>query len=148
MRESIGGTMLFWIVLFFLSIFIAFLAFVMKYAYVYKIKNSVLDYIERQEGIETEEQFRNKLTALKYPESSSATICKNVIEKSGTTFGVYYSIELHADLSIPLVYTAIPVTIKGETMTITTGLVVEDANSSDSNGNRIKDCVDKNKYQN
>ena len=40
MRESIGGTMLFWIVLFFMSIFITFLAAVIQYAKVYKIKNS------------------------------------------------------------------------------------------------------------
>ena len=53
MRESIGGTMLFWIVLFFLSIFITFLAFVMKYARVYRMKNSIINYIERDEGIQT-----------------------------------------------------------------------------------------------
>ena len=41
MRESIGGTMLFWIVLFFMSVFIAFMASVIKYARVYKIKNTI-----------------------------------------------------------------------------------------------------------
>ena len=55
MRESIGGTMLFWIVLFFMSIFITFLAAVIQYAKVYKIKNSMINYLEQGEGIASKE---------------------------------------------------------------------------------------------
>lgn len=135
MRESIGGTMLFWIVLFFLSIFITFLAFVMKYAHVYRMKNSVINYIERQEGIETLDEFRGQLTALGYPKDVDAVICKNTIKRGGTTYGVYYTIELHADLLIPVVYTVIPVRIKGETRTIKTGVIKNGTEMSN-----IPDC--------
>ena len=126
MRESIGGTMLFWIVLFFLSIFIFFLAFVMKYAYAYRIKNSIINYIEREEGIESVEDFRNKLTELGYSEKSPCSICKNT---SGR--GVYYSVTLNADLEIPIVYVKVPVFITGETRTIKTGLIAEQSRQGD-----------------
>lgn len=120
MRESIGGTMLFWIVLFFLSIFIFFLAFVMKYAYAYRIKNNVINYIERNEGLDSEAEFRAVLSKLGYSEQSPAVVCANITSK-----GIYYSVQLHADLVIPVIYVSVPVTITGETRTIKTGVIYE-----------------------
>ena len=125
MRESIGGTMLFWIVLFFLSIFVFFLAFVMKYAYAYRIKNNIVNYIERNEGLESEEEFRAALSSFGYSEEAEAVICEN-----RTKNGIYYSVQLHADLVIPVIYAVVPVRITGETRTIKTGLVFEQERES------------------
>ena len=130
MRESIGGTMLFWIVLFFLTLFTFFLAFVIKYAHVYKMKNTVINYIERREGIETTQEFRTELDSLGYPSKSAALICKNEQIIGGELYGAFYTVELHADLTIPLIYLAVPVRISGETRTITTGVTI---NSTSSN---------------
>ena len=135
MRESIGGTMLFWIVLFFLSIFITFLAFVIRYAHVYRIKNSVINYIERREGVETVDDFRGQLMALGYPSDRPIMICKNTIYKSGQAYGLYYTIELRADFQIPIVYVNVPIRIKGETRTIKTGTLIES-----TEGTNIVEC--------
>ncbi len=123
MRESIGGTMLFWIVLFFLSIFITFLAFVMKYAQVYKMKNSMINFIEQQEGIETVDQFYSQLYNLGYPRGTGAYICKNTVMKDDTVYGVYYTVQLYSVLKMPLVHLAAPIGIKGETRMIKTGVL-------------------------
>lgn len=116
MRESIGGTMLFWIVLFFLSIFIAFMASVIKYARIVKIKNSMINYIERQEGVKTKDEIRAQLKAYGYPDDGYYQICKFDV-----TRGAYYSLQLYSTFSFPIVNIAFNVSIKGETRTIETG---------------------------
>lgn len=116
MRESIGGTMLFWIVLFFLSIFIAFMASVIKYARIVKIKNSMINYIERQEGVKTKDEIRRQLKAYGYPDDGYYQICKYDV-----TRGAYYSLQLYSTFSFPIVNIGFNVSIKGETRTIETG---------------------------
>lgn len=117
MRESIGGTMLFWIVLFFLSVFIAFMASVIKYARIVKIKNSMINYIERQEGIKTKDELRLQLKAYGYPDDGYYQICKYDVAARGS----YYSLQLYSTFSFPIVNIAFNVSIKGETKTIETG---------------------------
>jgi hypothetical protein len=137
MRESIGGTMLFWIVLFFLSIFITFLAFVIKYAHVYKVKNSLINYIERAEGVETIKEVRERLTALGYPKDHSFFICQNTVTRSGKTYGIYYTVELYTVFDIPLAPSNVmAIGIKGETRMITSGVV----KTLDSKKINIPDC--------
>ena len=128
MRESIGGTMLFWIVLFFMSIFISFMAFVINYARVYKIKNSMINYLERQEGVMTKEQFEAELSMLGYPQKDNYRFCRY----HPTDIGGYYYLELYMALGFPLLnnlVTPIRITIKGETRTIETGTLIKDGNA-------------------
>lgn len=127
MRESIGGTMLFWIVLFFMSIFIAFLASVIKYARVYKMKNSLINYIERQEGVTGPEEVANQLLYVGYPLTSYFDICVNRPAKAGTA---YYNIRLNATFSIPIFGYAFEVPIRGETKLIETGVTVNSGSSA------------------
>ncbi len=127
MRESIGGTMLFWIVLFFMSIFITFMASVIRYARVYKIKNSVINYIERAEGVSTVEELEDVLTELGYPADGKYLICKyNPVQSKGG----YYYLKLYATFEVPIVGWALDVAVKGETSQITTGTII-DASSSE-----------------
>lgn len=119
MREAIGGTMLFWIVLFFMSIFIAFLAAVIQYASVYKIKNSVVNYLEQGEGVYSKEEFENTLTRLGYSRNGKYVICRYPAENRGG----YYYVKLYATFSILNV--SIDVKIKGETRLIETGVLVK-----------------------
>ena len=47
MREAIGGTILLYIVLIFLFVYIAFMAIVINYGRVFRSKNAVVSYIEQ-----------------------------------------------------------------------------------------------------
>ena len=128
MRESIGGTMLFWIVLFFMSIFISFLAFVINYARVYKIKNSMINYIERQEGIMSKDEFENQLQYLGYPTKDNYKLCKY----NPNEVGGYYYLELYMALGFPILdgVKPIKITVKGETRTIETGTLIKNEKSN------------------
>ena len=90
MRESIGGSMLFYIVLFFLSIFIFFIASVIRYARVYKIKNSMVNYVERNEGFLSKSEFDDELSKLGYQENGRYKVCRYFPSE----IGGYYYIEL------------------------------------------------------
>lgn len=130
MRESIGGTMLFWIVLFFLSIFIFFLASVIRYARVYKIKNSLINYIERSEGIESRSEIENKLTEFGYDGKNSYVVCRFSSTDSSFYTGVIYKVLLYADFELPILgkdIVHIGVKIKGETRSIKTGTKITKA---------------------
>ena len=129
MRESIGGTMLFWIVLFFMTIFIAFMASIIHYARVYKIKNSMINYIERSEGIKTKEEFENVLVSLGYPADGEYKICRKI----NSDIGGYYTLSLYAVFELPFVGSGVKVEIKGETITIATGTLIKDTGSNGSN---------------
>ena len=119
MRESFGGTMLMWIVLFFLSIFIAFMASIIRYARVYKIKNSAINYIERSEGLTSPDELRKELTDLGYPQNGKYVICRYITDRGG-----FYYLKLFATFSFPIVGISFDVRIKGETRTIESGVLI------------------------
>lgn len=51
MREAIGGTFLFNIMIVFIFFFAAFLAIAINYSQAFRIKNQIINYIEQYEGI-------------------------------------------------------------------------------------------------
>ena len=92
MRESIGGAMLFWIVLFLFSIFITFIAFIIKYARVYKIKNTIINYITRREGVVYKDGIDEQLNKMSYNRNGEYLICRYFPSE----FGEFYYIELYS----------------------------------------------------
>lgn len=116
MRESIGGTMIFWIVLFLFSIFIAFISFIIKYARVYKIKNTIVNYITRQEGVVTKSDIDAQLNKMEYQKSGEYRICRYF----PSDMGEFYYIELYSETELPLMgsWLSFRNTIKGETRVI------------------------------
>lgn len=117
MRESIGGAMLFWIVLFLFSIFIAFIAFIIKYARVYKIKNAVINYIVRQDGNISRTEIDDQLKSMGYQSDGSYMLCRYFPTESGA----YYYLELYSVSEFPIVGSSVlafKVDIKGETRVI------------------------------
>ena len=116
MRESFGGTMIFWIVLFLFSIFISFIAFIIRYARIYKIKNTVVNYIIRQEGNISRENIDDQLRSMGYQSNGAYTICRYF----PTDGGAYYYIELYSASEFPIIGRALGsrVTVKGETRII------------------------------
>ena len=113
MRESIGGTMIFWIVLFLFSIFIAFIAFIVKYARVYKIKNSIINTITKSEGAVKHSDIEKALTDMNYQENGKYKICRYFPSE----LGEFYYVELYANTEFPIVgkWLYVLVRIKGET---------------------------------
>ena len=117
MRESIGGAMLFWIVLFLFSIFIAFIAFVIKYARLYKMKNSIVNMITRQEGNISKENIDDQLKSMGYQQDGTYKICRYFPSDNGA----YYYIELYSAAELPIAsieFLAFKMTVKGETRVI------------------------------
>lgn len=113
MRESIGGSMIFWIVLFLFSIFIAFLSFIIKYARVYKIKNTIINYITRYEGEVKHSDIDKQLLSMKYQENGRYVVCRYFPSE----MGMFYYIELYSNTEFPIVGAWLhhTVHIKGET---------------------------------
>ena len=133
MRDSIGGTMLFWIVLFLFSIFIIFIAFIIKYARVYKIKNSMVNYIERNEGIDSHENFDLMLLKYDYPTNGQYKVCRYMLKNGG-----YYTLTLYSRTEFPLIgqFISLNIAIKGETKTIKTGTKIKNVDDTMFNQNR------------
>lgn len=117
MRESMGGAMIFWIVLFLFSIFIAFMAFVIKYARLYKMKNAIINYITRQEGNITHDNIDKQLKSMGYQEDGVYKICRYFPTESGA----FYYVELYSAAELPIAgkqFKGLKVTVKGETRVI------------------------------
>lgn len=127
MKESIGGTMLFWIVLIFLSIFITFMASVIKYAFTYKIKNNLINYIEKNEGINNKEEIEVQLANNGYPANGNYMICKHLVGNDSDTKRVFWYVKVHATFQMPIINSTFDIPIQGETVYIQTG-VINDSN--------------------
>ncbi len=118
MRDAIGGTMLFWIVLFFMALFISFMAVVIQYARVYKIKNNTIEAIERNEGLCTIDSLSKHLANNGY--KGEYKICYTISStSSGETIGGYYALTLYARFAFSSFGFNMPV--NGETRLIDTG---------------------------
>lgn len=113
MRESIGGAMVFWIVLFLFSIFIAFIAFIIKYARVYKIKNTIINFIDKNQGAVLHSDIDQKLNDMNYQKDGKYKICRYFPSE----LGEFYFLELYSNTEFPLIGSWLHSTvhIKGET---------------------------------
>lgn len=99
MREAIGGTMLMYIVIFFLFIYIFFMAVVINYGRVFRVKNALISHIEQEEGITTQEDITGiiqKANSLGY--NYDIDVCYT----EGKTNTKYYSVKLYIKFQIPL----------------------------------------------
>lgn len=115
MREALGGTLLTYIVLFFLAVYIAFMAIVINYAKVYKMKNEVVSYIENSEGVASN---ANMLEIFKMMYENGYPNGMDICYTNGKNNSVYYSIRLYMAFSLPLVDNKIEVPVNGETSAI------------------------------
>jgi len=133
MRESIGGSMIFWIVLFLFSIFIAFLAFIIKYARVYKIKNTIINTITKNEGAVKHSDIDKALSEMSYQENGEYKICRYFPSE----LGEFYYLELYSNTEFPVVgkWIHFIVKIKGETRIFDISEKNIDLNKSDTRDN-------------
>ena len=136
MREAIGGTMLMYIVLFFLFVYIAFMAIVINYGRVFRVKNAIVSYVEQTEGIQ-DANVQNEIVQLAGDMGYKGRICVCYTEGQK---GIYYlSIRVFATFQLPLLpkENYLDLNISGETSAIRkvkNKKVVEGVNRCDTNG--------------
>ncbi len=68
MRESIGGTWLFTIVIVFIVLFTSFLALSINYSKAFKVKNGIVNIVEKNEGVSvtTKDEIKDYLSSVGY----------------------------------------------------------------------------------
>lgn len=71
MRESIGGTWMFSIVILFIALFSSFLAYSISYTRAFNMKSEILNIIERNEGFSTANEDIVNMTDLQLEENGS-----------------------------------------------------------------------------
>ena len=55
MKEAVGGTFMIYVLLIFIAVYITFVAVALNYAKAFRVKNSVIDIIEQNEGMNDDE---------------------------------------------------------------------------------------------
>lgn len=147
MRDAIGGTFSLQIILFFLVVINAYLAFSVNYTKAFRIKNNIIAIIEQQEGytvsngIDDNESARSRIFTLmgdaNYTIDRSSLKCNvgytqiyDSVQNTGFCLQLhtnndgsgYYSVITYVNIDIPIVNRILPLSgifaIKGETKTI------------------------------
>ena len=118
MRESIGGTFLLQIVLVFLTVYIGFMAVVINYGKVFRIKNTIVNYIEQQEGVADCSVARNIIV------EQVGYLNNYKLEGRETDKGMIYKVTVNIVFTVPLVNTRLNIPVRGETRLIETGNLV------------------------
>lgn len=120
MREAVGGSILFYIILGFLVVFIVFIAMIMNYAAAYRASNYVLTMIERTEGnilVGTtndnagDDSIIGQLKNRRYYNSLEISCSQN-------TNGAVYKVTTSVPFNLPIVNVNLNLDINNETKTI------------------------------
>jgi len=136
MREAIGGTMLMYIVLIFLIVYIFFMAVVINYGRVFRVKNTLINYIENAEGLKTDDDLKNMGD---YARELGYTGSVHLCYTEGNNNMTYYSVMLYASFQLPLVNNSLNISIAGETSGI------RNVEGFDPSNPEIKECNTGNK---
>ena len=122
MKESIGGTLLLNLMVFFIIVYIFFMAGIMCYASAYRAKNSVVELIERtQEGTSCGE-YMQILKENGY--SDAFYVTKHENEHIGKS---YYTVELIPEIKVIPGLFVIRVPVVGETRLIDSKYQISEA---------------------
>ena len=134
MREAVGSTFLFQIMIVFIFFFTAFLAIAINYSQAFQIKNQVINSIEQAEGYnETSREnirklannsnyYRNVNCPDDYIHVTSEGVELNGIcvkqNRGSTTGSAYYSVQTYVHFDLPIIGNFIAIPVKGETKLI------------------------------
>lgn len=113
MRESAGGTLILQIVLIFLTVYIGFMAVVINYGRVFRIKNAIINKIEQNEGYANCEALDSMIKDLGYYNNYTVTY-------TTTSRGAIYTVQIYIVFDLPLVKNPIKLPVRGETRLIDT----------------------------
>lgn len=128
MKEAIGGTLTFQIIMIFILIFVGIMAIGMNYATTFRAKNQMVHILEQYETYDkAKEQIKEYLTKIKYydggasPLKSDVSGCLNetnnycireVIAQNG---GYYYVVTTYVIFDFPIVGKFLQSPVTGET---------------------------------
>ncbi len=125
MRDATGGVLLLHLVILILSAFIFFIGSTMQYTRVYRMKGTIINAIERNEGgINDRDEFETILSNAGY--TGSYILCKC----SSGSRGVFYALEMYSDYTLIPQYGYISVPIRGNTRSIESGIFYQDDQKS------------------
>ncbi len=138
MREAIGGTWLFVIVVVFVMFFTGYLCLAINYSRAYNVKNEIIDIVEREEGYtdEVEEKIDKYLANVGYKtsgkcdddytgggriyEGNKYVYCYKPFATGGEdtdqAYSVYYKVEVFFKIDFPIFEDLFTFGIKGDSI--------------------------------
>ena len=120
MREAIGGSILFYIILGFLGIFIVFIAVIMNYASAYRTNNYVVNMIEQTEGrypFGTVGDDTSQSTLVGYLKRNNYYNGLNVSCNNNNN-GAVFHVTTYINFYIPIIDVGFPIPINNDTKTL------------------------------
>ncbi len=134
MKEAFGSTFMIYVLLIFLAVYITFVAVALNYAKAFRVKNSVIDIIEQNEGVDLEDnsgtigKINARLRDYSYNvngingDSYTGYKCYElgycIKEQSDDIKGNYYKVITFVKLEIPFMNLGFTIPIRGETRVI------------------------------
>lgn len=135
MKEAIGTSMVFNLILIFTGVFIALLIGSLAYSKGFKVRNRIIDIVEQHEGYteESKIEINENLSAIGYKIVGLNTRCQphngvSALENSGpydyciyeyqTVKGYYYGVTVYVHFDFPLIGDYINIPLYGESRII------------------------------
>ncbi len=119
MREAVGGSMLFYIILIFIFIYIVFIGLIMNYAATYRASNYVITELERTEGriaerITSKDELCENLRSRNYNNKIYLS-CYTLGDDNNANGDAVYKIKTFVTFELPLMGIDLDLVIKNET---------------------------------
>lgn len=126
MREAMGGALLIKLVMFFIVIYVCFLAVAINYSITFRVKNQIINIIESYEGYElAKEHIEEYIAGVGYYKTSVSNVsinsnCNNgyCIEELTSERGKYYKVTTYVSFDFPIIGRITNFPVSGETKVI------------------------------
>lgn len=126
MREAIGGALLIKLVMFFIVIYVCFLAIAINYSITFRVKNQIINLIEAYEGYDlAKSQIESYIANVGYYRTSVGNVsidasCDNgyCIEELTSERGKYYRVTTYVSFDFPIIGQITNFPVSGETKVI------------------------------
>lgn len=130
MREAIGGALLIKLVMFFIVIYVCFLAIAINYSITFRVKNNIINIIEEYEGLDLAKPHIDEyIASVGYYRSGVGTFnldagCSSngyCIKELKSARGKYYKVTTYVSFDFPIIGQITQFPVSGETRVIYTG---------------------------
>lgn len=126
MREAMGGALLIKLVMFFIVLYVCFLAIAVNYSITFRVKNQIINLIEEYEGYDLAKgPIKDYIASVGYYKTSVGTVsldagCSNgyCIQELKSDRGVYYKVTTYVSFDFPLIGRITNFPVSGETKVI------------------------------
>lgn len=126
MREAIGGALLIKLVMFFIVIYVCFLAVAINYSITFRVKNQIINLIEAYEGYDlAKSQIESYIASVGYYRASVGSVsiddsCDNgyCVQELTSARGKYYRVTTYVSFDFPIIGQITNFPVSGETKVI------------------------------